>query len=297
MKRVVPWIAFLLCLSTAPARGQAAAPSSEFERRLVCGPDSARQWSAAESAVESTPAPGTPDRAALHWHVTVDYNTGESRYPIGWPRAHWSLTDPAARDWSQWDFLQLRVWTDTSRQSLPAEPVGLALYTPDKASAYQRPLAELQKGQWVDIRIPLAQVPRAHDVRLMQIHISESKYRDQDQLDLYFDEISLLRYAEPFLADFTAESAVMFADVKFIPIRFQLLGVKSEAVMEIDCQLRRDGQVAANATVRGTRGPQRVVLDVSRQPLAAGMYELVARVAGGRRQAAAPVRLVESPWK
>jgi hypothetical protein len=268
-----------------------------MEKRPVCGPESAGQWGAAESTVRTSTAHTQTASAALHWHVTVDHFAGEAQYPIGWPRAHFTLREPAARDWSDWDFLLLRVYTDTNREGLPSEPVGLALYTPDKSSAFTSPLSELQKGQWVEIRIPLAQVPRRHDVRLMQIHIAEAKYRHQDRLDFYFDEIALLRYAEPTLADFAAESAVMFADARFVPVQFQLLGVRPGASVEIACDLRRDGRVAAQATVRGTRGPQRVVLDVGRQPPAPGMYELTACVAGGRESAKAPLRLVESPWK
>lgn len=295
-----PWTMVVACFCIAmggPVAGHAAEPDGPFERRVVFGPESAPRWSAAESRVDAAPAPAAPDRPTLHWHVTVDHTAGEVKYPIGWPRAHGVLAELAARDWSAWDFLQLRVYTDSSRASLPAEPVGLILHTPDKAAAYQRPLAELQKGRWVDIRIPLAQVPRRHDVRLLQIHIAESKYRHQDQLDLYFDEIVLLRYARPTLVDFAAEGAVLFADTKFIPVRFQLLGVPADTAVEVTCELRRDGQVAAQAAARGTRGAQRVVLDVSRQSLAPGAYELAARVAGGGAPATAPMRLVASPWK
>ena len=46
--------------------------------------------------------------------------------------------DAAARDWSGWDYLQLWVYTDTTRTALPRDPVGLTLHTPDKDGDQQR---------------------------------------------------------------------------------------------------------------------------------------------------------------
>lgn len=287
----------LLLCSAATLQAQTAPPAASLERRVLCSRESAGQWAAAESTIDSSTAHTKTASQSLHWHITVDYFGGEAKYPIGWPRVHWAISDPAARNWSQWDFLNLRVYTDTSRETLPSEPVGLTLYTPDKAGAYNRPLVELMKGQWVDIRIPLAQVPRPQDVRLMQLHISESKYRHEDRLDLYFDEIALLRYAEPTLVDFAPESAVMFSDARYIPVRLQLLGVKPDSHTRITCDLSRDGRVAAQAVATATRGVQRVVLDVGREPLTPGMYELTARLPGAEHSARSQVRIIESPWK
>ena len=170
------------------------------------------------------------------------------------------------------------------------------LNTPDKADAYSRSLDELKKDEWAEIRIPLSEIPRHGDVRSIQFHISESKYRHQDRLDFYFDDAALLRYAQPTLLDFAAECAVVFADVKQLPVRFNLTGVKPDEKAEVVCELRRDGKAAAQTTLSATRGPQRALLHLDAATLAPGDYELVARVQGGS-QATARVRLVESPWK
>ncbi len=206
------------------------------------------------------------------------------------------MRDAAARDWSQWDYFQFWVYTDTTRDALPREPVGLTLYTPDKQNAYLHPLTELKKGEWVQIRIPVSQVPRHHDVRLMQFHISESQYRHEDQLDLYFDEIALVRYAQPTLLEFAPAGDVMFADAKQLALRFNLTGVKPGEGAQVVCELRKQGTALARTAVEGVRGPQRVTIDLSRVKPEAGEYEVAARAAGGA-EAAARVRLVESPWK
>lgn len=272
------------------------AAEAPLEKRIVFGSESAPQWSAAESTVETSAEPTRTGAAVLHWHIAVDHFSGEAKYPIGWPRANCALRDVAARDWLDWDYFQFWVFADTSRTALPRDPVGLALHTPDKQDAYTRPLSELKKGAWVQVRIPLSQIPRRNDVRLMQIHISESNYRHQDQLEFYLDEIALLRYAQPTLLDLASESEVMFADAEQLAVKFQLAGVKAEDRVEVACELRSNGKTVASAAATVGRGPQRVTIDLSRAEAAPGDYDLVARATGGRK-AAARVRLVESPWK
>ncbi len=268
-----------------------------MEKRIVFAADSAGQWSAAESKLERSSARTRSGQPVLHWHITVDHFAGEPNYPIGWPRISSTLREASARDWSGWDYLQMWVYTETSRQALPREPVGLALHTPDREGAYNRPLDELKKGAWVQIRISLSEIPRHQDVRLMQFSISESKYRHQDELDFYFDEIALLRYAQPTLLEFVPECAVMFADAKELAVHFNLAGIKPEESAQVTCELRQGGKTAIRTTVSATRGPQRVTLALGGARLAAGNYELAASVAGGAQSVTAPIRLVTSPWE
>lgn len=273
-----------------------AAAEVAMEKRILLDPESARQWSAPESTVQTSTAHTRSGSPVLHWHITVDHFAGQPDYPIGWPRANCALRDAAARDWSEWDYFQFWVWTDSTRDVLPREPVGLTLYTPQKPDVYNRPLAELKKGQWVQVRVPVSQIPRHQDVRGVQFHISESQYRHQDQLDLYFDEIALARYAEPTLLDFAPETAVMFAGEKQVALRFQLAGVKPADRVEVVCALRKGGSTVARTVMEAGRGPQRATIDLSRAKPEPGDYEAVARGTGGA-EAAARLRLVESPWK
>lgn len=296
MNRLLVSCAGSLSLAAALFSAPPSLPFAALEKRVLAGPDSAREWSPAESTVETAAGRAPAGKPALHWHITVDHFAGEKNYPIGWPRIVHGFKD-AARDWSGWDYLFLRVFTETSRATLPAEPVGLGLHLPDRNGALNRPLTELRKGGWAEIIIPLTQVPRHHDVRQLQFHIAESNYRHQDQLDFYFDEIVLLRYAEPTLLEFAAENAVMFADAPQIPVRFQLTGIKLGANVAVVCELRRADKVAARVELSAGRGAQRALLDVSRAKLPPGDYELTARAAGGPATASAKVRLVDSPWQ
>jgi hypothetical protein len=275
----------------------AAAAEPAMESRTLFGADSARRWSAAESTIESSTTRTRAGQPVLHWHVTVDHFAGEAKYPIGWPRISLDLKTPAERDWSGWDYLQMWVYTDTTRERLPRDPAGLSLHNPDRQGAFGLPLDQLRKGQWVQIRIPLADVPRHNDVRLIQFHISESSYKHQDQLDFYFDDVALLRYAGPTPLDFAPESAVIFADARQLAVQFNLAGVKPDQTVEMACELRQAEKVVARAVVQAIRGPQRVSLDLGPAGLRPGEYEVSVRPAGAAEAATARVRLVESPWQ
>lgn len=269
----------------------ANAESPVMEKRLLFGGATTKGWSPAESTVEVSSARVKVNATALHWHVTVDYHAGEAKYPIGWPRFGCSIPEPQ-RDWSAWDFLHLWVYTTSSRLTLPREPVGLGLYVPDRANAYSVRLTELKLNEWVEIKIPMAKIPRPHDVRHIQFHISESDYKHGDKLDLFIDDLALHRYARPTILAFVAEQTVIFADTRVVAARFQLSGVKPGDTVPIACELRRDGKVVARTTAPATRGPQRISLNLNKK-LAPGNYELVAHDG----EATARVRVLESPWR
>lgn len=298
-RRPRPWradagLATALILNLWTVALVAAEPT--LEQRIVFGPDSAPRWRAIESTVEASTAQTRTGAATLHWHVPVDYSAGEANYPIGWPRLNYALRDAATRDWSAWDYFEFWAYVATTRPTLPREPAGVAVQTPDKHSAYSRVLAELKQGEWVHVRIPVIELPRPHDVRAVQFHISESDYADGDALDFYLDGLALTRYAQPTLLAFAPETAVAFTDARTLAVTFQLAGIPAGQAVEMTCELRNRAGRAAEVTARASRGPQRIVLKLGDAGLPSGDYEVAARVPGGV-EATARVRLVESPWQ
>ena len=268
-----------------------------MEKQLLFGGASVKGWSPAESTLEVSTARVKLNETALHWHVTVDYFGGEKNYPIGWPRFGRAIPEGPQRDWSAWDYLHLWVYTTSSRPALPRDPAGLGLHAPDRSNAFSMILAELKLNEWVEIRIPVSKIPRPGDVRSIQFHIAEANYKHADQLDLFIDDLALLRYARPTILGFAAETAVTFADVKGVAARFQLAGVKPGDTVPVVCELRREGRVVARATARSARGPQRIVIEPGRGGLAPGMYELTAVAGDGQAAPPAALRVVESPWR
>lgn len=273
------------------------AQSPVMEKQLLFGGASAKGWSPAESTVEVSTARVKTGPSVLHWHVTVDYYGGEAKYPIGWPRFSRAIPDGPQRDWSAWDYLHMWIYADTTRAALPKEPVGLGIQAPDKATTLHRPLVELKKGEWVEITVPVSALSQAGDVRSIQFHIAEANYKHADQLDLFIDDLALVRYAQPTILEFAAETAVMFAGSRVVPVKFKLAGTRPGQRVELACELRRDGRAVAQATVSVERGPQRVALDLGGKKLPPGDYELAARVAGNPQPVTAKVHLIESPWR
>ncbi|MCX7886240.1 MAG: hypothetical protein N3B01_03145 [Verrucomicrobiae bacterium] len=154
----------------------------------------------------------------------------------------------------------------------------------------------MKPNDWVEIRIPIAKIPRHNDVRYIQFHISEANYKHGDKLDLYIDDLALLRYARPTILDFSAETGVAFTDAHSLAAQFHLSGVRPGETVPVVCELRRGNKVAARSNTLAARGPQRVAIHLAGLKLVAGTYELVVRAADST-EAKAVVRLVESPWR
>lgn len=279
----------------------AAAPmvarEGPMEKRALVSADDAKTWSPAECTAAPSTARVKVGPSSWLWHVDVDYFSGEAKYPIGWPRIGHAIPAGELGDWSDWDFLHLWVYVDTSRDALPKGPAGLGLHTPDRANAYNRPLAELKKDQWVELNLPISEIPRHGDVRNIQFHLAEANYRHGDRVDFYLNDLALTRYAEPTLFGFTPENTVLLADATRLAVRFQLLGLKAGERARVACELSREGKVAARASTEAARGAQRVLLELGRAQLVPGTYELRATITGRAQAATASVRVVESPWR
>lgn len=291
--RAVLALAFA-CVGLMPLPAQTGAPP--IEQRVIGGTEAIKGWSVEECTLEKSTAQTVQGRPALRWHVPVDHYAGEKKYPIGWPRITYYLKTPEMCDWSAWDFLVFRVYTDTSREKLPLEPAGFSLNVPDKHSQFAKRLNELKKGAWTDYRIPLAEIPNRHEVRQMQFHVSEANYKHGDTVDFYIDGLFLERYTQPLVQDFACESSVLFSDVKYVPVRFHLLGVKPGTEIPIQCEFQQDGKTLARTSATARPGIQRLSLRLEQAALKAGNYTLILRPANSSQTATAGVQIVASPW-
>jgi hypothetical protein len=268
-----------------------------MEKLALVSTNDRKTWSAAECTVEPSTTRTKVAPSSWRWQVDVDHFTGEPKYPIGWPRIGHAIPAGPLRDWSEWDFLHMWIYVETSRETLPTTPAGLGVQAPDRANMYERNLGELKKDQWVEINIPMTQIARHDDVRQIQFHIAEANYRHGDRLVFYLNDLALMRHAEPTVFDLAAENAVIFSDTKRLPVRFQLLGVKAGDRVDVACELLRDGKTAARASSEAGRGAHRLVLELGQPTLAPGNYEVRARIGGRPQVATTSVRVVESPWK
>lgn len=287
----------LILAAFGPLSAQTPSREGVMEKLALVSAEDPKTWSPAECTAEPSTAHVKTGSSSWHWHVTVDHFAGEAKYPIGWPRISHSFPAGTLRDWSAWDFFHVWVLVDTSRAALPKDVAGLGLHTPDRAGAYSRVLGELRKGEWVEINLPVSQIPRANDVRQIQFHIAESNYRHGDTLDFYLNDLSLRRYAEPTLLTLLAGQSVVLSDVTRLSVQFELAGVRPGERVKVNCELRDRDRVLAQISSDAERGVHRVALECGARALAPGDYELQAGVAGHSAKLSARVHVVESPWK
>lgn len=297
MKRIQHFVAAVIGAAASCLPAAETVREGAMEKRLLFAPGTAAAWSTSESRIQDSRARMRAGLPSLHWHVSVDHQAGEPRYPVGWPRISRAIPEGAMRDWSEWDFLRMWIYTATSRARLPATPAGLGLHTPDRAGAYSRTLGELRKGEWVEIRVPLSQVPRHHDVRQIQFNIADSNYLHGDEIDFYIADLALLRHAAPKLLHVAAEQSVLFDDAGRVAVRMEVAGVRAGATATVFCELWRQGRVVARTAAAVTRGRHRVVVAPADGVLAPAHYVLQAGFEGQGQSAEAMVRVVETPWK
>jgi len=281
-------------LLAARGDGAPAASGPAFERQSLLEGDLAKTWAAAESTVAAETSRVKDSGPAMRWHTTVDHFGGEAKYPIGWPRVSRALKG-AERNWSAWDFLEFWVYAETSREKLPSTPVTLLVRTEGGEGSWPRPLAELKKGEWLKVVVPVWDLPRPESVQQVQFAISDANYRHQDQVTFLIADLALVRHASPALLDFAAEQGVLYCDAAGVAVRFRVAGLGPGETAECVCELRRDGAAVSRAAAKAGRGAYRLVLPLGDKPPAPDVYEAAARIGDGPVRTV-PVRLVESPW-
>lgn len=255
----------------------------------------AASWVAAEATVTADSKHVKRGGSALRFHIDVNWETGEPKYPIGWPRIDRRWSQPM-QDWSSYDYLEFAIYTGSSRTALPVTPLGLILSAKEGKSLFSRSLTELRLGQWTDFRIPLADVPGCSSCAAIKFYISESNYKHGDSLDFWIDNLSLTRYVEPTVtASHLAEGAVM-CDAKYLTMEVAMMGIRSGEKAEVTWQIASVGKVAASGKVEAPRGKNTFRLPLPSAGLPAGSYA-VRLLCKGTSSPAFQLRVVPSPWQ
>lgn len=289
-RRVPCWLVVLLLAVAANAR----ADEPRMESRILADGDSESAWHSAEATMRPDATHAREGRA-MRFHVDVNHLAGEPNYPIGWPRTYLPIAKNQ-RDWRGWDFVEFRIYADTSRERLPRTPLGFIVRSPDKPNSYHRPVHEAQKGQWAHVRIPIADMPDPAECTAVQFFVAESDYRHGDVLDFWIDDLALLRYAEPTIVAMRPAGRVHYADAEVIRVDVDLAGFDEDQTAELALRLVRDGQILRQSSAAVGPGLQTLPLQTGGK-MQAGFYELQAQIAGSERAVCETVRIVPSPWE
>jgi hypothetical protein len=282
--------ALLLGWLLVPALCQQSAP--KMETVFLEDGTGAAKWNVAEATATASDQHGLAGKPSLRFHVDVNHETGEKAYPIGWPRINRPVPE-GQRDWSGFDFLELVIYSETSRDALPKAPLGFILHTPDRAQEYHRVLSEVRKGETARIVIPLSEIPRHEDVTLMQFYLSESNYRHLDTVDFLIAEVALTRYAEPTVSDAQTVQAIAYDDVTHLGARFRLLGLPAGQKTPVRCRVRQGEKVLGDMLAQLDRGEHELWAKLTSRPTPG---EGVVEVLLGKPVTAGKVRFVASPF-
>lgn len=274
----------------SPLSAQPAEPP--MDELVLADGDSGSEWVAAEATMQPDDVHARAGRA-MHFHIDVNHETGEPNYPIGWPRTYLSIPE-GERDWSGWDFIDFWIYTGSSRESLPATPLGFIVRCPDKSSSFNTTLSDVKLGEWVHFRFPVSSLPDPTDCAAVQFFISESNYRHGDVLDFWIDDLRLLRYSQPTIISVQPLNQVVYRDQPVLRIELRLSGLEEGATVPVEVGLRGDDwEVRTTETL----GPGRATVPLSLRGALPGACEAWARVAGSDRTLTQPVRVVSSPWE
>ncbi|MEN6404167.1 MAG: hypothetical protein ABFD94_19655 [Armatimonadia bacterium] len=254
----------------------------------------AAAWQPAEAVVTVDKKHVLKGDTALRLHIDVNWETGEKNYPVGWPRMLRTFPEPL-QAWQQYEFFEFSIFAESSRSSLPAEPLGLILKGKDGKSVYTRPLTELKLGKWTDYRIAIADLPGCDPCTGIQFYISESNYKHGDKLDFWFDNMSLIRFTQPVLAETAMPEYAVVGGSRYLITTLHLLGMKPDEKMELVWELSSGKHTASTGRVNATGGKRRYYLPLPNR-LAPGAYELKFKC-GDQQSPPYPVMLSSSPWQ
>lgn len=286
-------IILLLCLAIP-----VLADDDAYLKKLVVddgSADSAAKWSAAEAVCTSDARHSRTGGNVLHLHINVDWKTGEVKYPVGWPRITRQMPKDL-QDWRGFDYLLISIYVESSRTNLPATPLGMSLYLPDRPRTWHKQLSELQIGKWTDFRIPLQEIAGTNLCTGMQFHISESDYKDGDVLDFWIDRIELAQYVKPFIAEANLLEQILLSDSKSLEMEIAMFGVKDKLQVNAECVITSGAGVAFKGTIPLLQGKRKYSLPLPRGGLGQGSFD-VSISYGGCVVKAGRFRVIASPYK
>jgi len=121
------------------------------------------------------------------------------RYAKGWPMI--SRMFPAPQDWSEWDFLCVRIYPETSLSLSQERVLRIGLVpadAPPKHDLKWYTIPDLRPNIWNEVRIPLDDLldPGAR-VKGIRFYVAEAWYHDGDRIDFHIDDMRLERLTRP----------------------------------------------------------------------------------------------------
>jgi len=176
--------------------------------------------------------------ASVCFANTVDHTKGEVAYPVGWPRFGKNLAEENLTDWSEYDFFECWIYTESSRADLPKSPLSVGFYHTGQKRSTSFPLTDVALGSWTQISIPVTELLDSSDVQRVQFNISESNYLHGDQVDFYIASPALVRYVNPQIEMFQVERKLLYSTERTLRAQYELVGFRGQTGIEVQLSLQ-----------------------------------------------------------
>ena len=229
----------------------------------------------------------------------VDHTKGEKNYPIGWPRTGKNLDKLKLTDFSPYDSFECWIYTETSRESLPGQPLGVGFYHSGSKRSTSIRLDDVAKDRWVKVAVPITRLDAPADVQRVQFNIAESNYKHGDRVDFYIGRMVLVRYVEPAVAQLAVDRKVLYSSDREITALYRLAGYKGMDDVKVEFSIGpAGGEPVAKSTAKAIRSGE-LPLAIAKT-LDAGKYtaRLDLRDADGRLidRAKTEFRVIRGPF-
>ena len=236
---------------------------------------------------------------SLSFANVVDHTKGEKNYPIGWPRTGKNLDKLKLTDFSPYDSFECWIYTETSRESLPGQPLGVGFYHSGSKRSTSIRLDDVAKDRWVKVAVPITRLDAPADVQRVQFNIAESNYKHGDRVDFYIGRMVLVRYVEPAVAQLAVDRKVLYSSDREITALYRLAGYKGMDDVKVEFSIGpAGGEPVAKSTAKAIRSGE-LPLAIAKT-LDAGKYtaRLDLRDADGRLidRAKTEFRVIRGPF-
>ena len=172
----------------------------------------------------------------------VDHTKGEKNYPIGWPRTGKNLDKLKLTDFSPYDWFECWIYTETGRESLPGQPLGVGFYHSGSKRSTSIRIDDLAKDRWVKVAVPITRLDAPADVQRVQFNIAESNYKHGDRVDFYIGRMVLVRYVEPAVLQLAVDRKVLYSSDREITALYRLAGYKGMDNVKVEFSIGPAGE-------------------------------------------------------
>lgn len=236
-------------------------------------------------------------RDALKMHIPIDYQSGESKHPIGWPRMYAAVIS-AEQKWGVHDYFEFQVLSDSSTAKLPVDPLMLQLFDEQGARRSHIKLNDLKHGEWITVRIPLTALGATDKVPRVGFNISEANYQDKESVTFHLGGFRLACHREVSILDYNLSTPAIFNDAGVLPIEFTASGPQDKLAGGIEFRLRLGATGNSAQWSRPlVRGRQVLYLELPSKPLNPGLYTFSMHCGGAELAQAGEIMVTSSPWR